>query len=333
MADIRDVDTDFYELLAIDTHATNKDIQKAFRQQAVKYHPDKNPTQEAAVRFHLLTVAVDCLLDGELRHKYDKLRQQKLAAQIRREQIDGERKLWIDELEKAENQVPGSDSTSDLTRKRKREEALSLEEMLAREGAQLRADLLEKLQNKVAKTEEIGKSHLGMHKHDSSVRCKREISSRNRTLKVRFRARNASSETLKSIFQHFGPVVEVVLRHGEQKVQSALIEFAHASDADRAVRTPVTLLPGCSEIDIRRLNLAEVSVSVENTCIDGGSAIVPEQTNRQEHVPSQFDSHFDKALHIASDNGKRSVEAYENHILTKMKIKQRQREREQQSRS
>nr|CAD7265885.1 unnamed protein product [Timema shepardi] len=41
----------FYEILGVKKTATDRDIKKAFRKLAVKYHPDKNKSKEAEEKF------------------------------------------------------------------------------------------------------------------------------------------------------------------------------------------------------------------------------------------------------------------------------------------
>lgn len=42
---------DYYKLLGVPRDASTKQIKKAFRNLAVKYHPDKNPDPEARKKF------------------------------------------------------------------------------------------------------------------------------------------------------------------------------------------------------------------------------------------------------------------------------------------
>ena len=63
---------DYYELLGIDKSASEEDIKKAFRKQAIKYHPDKNPGDKAAEdKFKEMNEAYQVLSDQEKKSQYD----------------------------------------------------------------------------------------------------------------------------------------------------------------------------------------------------------------------------------------------------------------------
>ncbi len=68
---------DYYKILGVSPDATEKDIKKAFRRLARKYHPDVNPNDpKAEERFKEINEAYEVLSDPEKRKKYDQMRQQ-----------------------------------------------------------------------------------------------------------------------------------------------------------------------------------------------------------------------------------------------------------------
>jgi len=62
----------FYDLLEINSNATNEEIQKAYKEKAMQYHPDKNNGSEPAdAMFKLIALAKETLLDPEKRKEHD----------------------------------------------------------------------------------------------------------------------------------------------------------------------------------------------------------------------------------------------------------------------
>ena len=65
--------TDYYELLGISRSAATAEIKKAYRQLALKYHPDRNPDNpEAENTFKEISNAFQVLSDPQKRQLYDK---------------------------------------------------------------------------------------------------------------------------------------------------------------------------------------------------------------------------------------------------------------------
>ena len=64
---------DLYEVLGVSRDATSSDIRKAYRRQALRWHPDKNPHRKsvAEARFKILAAAYETLSDPALRAEYD----------------------------------------------------------------------------------------------------------------------------------------------------------------------------------------------------------------------------------------------------------------------
>lgn len=66
--------SDYYKVLGIDKSATDKEIKKAYRKLAMKWHPDKNPNnkEDAEKKFKEISEAYTVLSDAEQRKMYDK---------------------------------------------------------------------------------------------------------------------------------------------------------------------------------------------------------------------------------------------------------------------
>src|ERR1044071_2145208 len=64
---------DYYEVLGVQREATDDEIRRAYRQAALKHHPDRNAGDKAAEeRFKEATAAYSVLSDKEKRAAYDR---------------------------------------------------------------------------------------------------------------------------------------------------------------------------------------------------------------------------------------------------------------------
>ena len=73
LAIVSSLGNNYYETLGIPRDASGKDIKKAYRNLAVKWHPDKNPKDQetATKKFQEISTAYEVLSDEKARKRYD----------------------------------------------------------------------------------------------------------------------------------------------------------------------------------------------------------------------------------------------------------------------
>ena len=62
---------DYYEILGVSKNASDAEIKTAYRKQAMKWHPDRNKSSEAAEKFKEINKAYEVLADSKKKHVYD----------------------------------------------------------------------------------------------------------------------------------------------------------------------------------------------------------------------------------------------------------------------
>lgn len=77
-------------------------LRKSYRQTSLLYHPDKNPSPDAAAHFHTLTTAYDVLSEPATKAAYDAALVAKMVRKRKSEVMGGERRRLKEELEARE---------------------------------------------------------------------------------------------------------------------------------------------------------------------------------------------------------------------------------------
>jgi curved DNA-binding protein CbpA len=62
---------DYYEILGVDRSATRDQLKQAYRQLALKFHPDRNKDSDATAKFREIAEAYAVLSDDAKRREYD----------------------------------------------------------------------------------------------------------------------------------------------------------------------------------------------------------------------------------------------------------------------
>lgn len=77
---------DYYHILGVDETSSAEEIKKAYRRQALQFHPDRNPgDKEAEEKFKLISEAYAVLVDPVKRAEYDRVRADESRARARPE--------------------------------------------------------------------------------------------------------------------------------------------------------------------------------------------------------------------------------------------------------
>lgn len=249
-------DTDFYELLGITFENSQKDLDRAWRKTALKYHPDKvtgDPAAKEAARqkFHLAQVGYDLLSDPTTKALYDNTRAARLQKKRQNELFEGKRRQMKDDLEARERGVKRA-RTEEEDNEIKLERELR---RLAEDGKRLRKEREEALRKDVQQEAVHGNDHpsspaqSGVTPSSGGSKAQTQVSEIDRTVKVRW-ARDGPGESIgedyiKKLFSTLGRIEGVHLlnpkpmrigkKNKKQLASICMIQYASVVGAHAAV--------------------------------------------------------------------------------------------------
>ncbi|XP_072342486.1 dnaJ homolog subfamily C member 17 isoform X1 [Scyliorhinus torazame] len=255
---------DLYSLLEVSEDATGKEIKKAYRQKALKCHPDKNPDNPKAVElFHQLSQALEVLTDsaakctlywpigGQMKLSptfdatstgswepekaaYDKIRKAKKQAAERNQKLDSKRKKVKLDLEAREREAQ-------LNEEEEIKIAKNLDEVIARlreEGSRhlKEQQRLIKEQIMLEREQRLGGSDVRSDSKNSSTpklklkwKCKKDDESNG----------GYSHEYLLSILTKYGEILNLLI--SSKKKGTAIVEFSSPKTAELAFKNETGL--------------------------------------------------------------------------------------------
>lgn len=229
-------ETDFYEILGVNQDVvSDTSLRKAFRKQSIKWHPDKNPSPEAADKFHLLTVAYDVISDPATRAAYDNARTARLAKKRRSEAFDMHRRKMQEDLEGREGKAKRFKTDADNEEEKFKAQLAKLQE----EGALLRHKREEALRTAAKEAEE---QQQDVSKNRDIKSAASRFSELDRTVSAKWRRKkeglSVDEASLRGLFGRFGKIQDCIVRGDkakEKKYQSGLIVFESIVGAHSAV--------------------------------------------------------------------------------------------------
>ncbi|KAF8252325.1 DnaJ-domain-containing protein [Wilcoxina mikolae CBS 423.85] len=229
-------ETDFYEILGVTADVvSDSTLRKAFRKQSLRWHPDKNPSPEAAGKFHLLTIAYDVISDPAARNAYDNARAARLAKKRRSEAFNMHRRQMQEDLENRESKAKRTKVETEDEEERFRAQLAKLQE----EGAKLRHKREEALRTAAKEQEE--QQEVPRDRDIKSPTSR--FSELDRTITVRWRRKGEGERfdegALRNLFGRFGKIQDCISKSSgkDKRYQNGLIVFESIVGAHSAVRT------------------------------------------------------------------------------------------------
>ena len=219
-------------------------LRKSYRQTSLRYHPDKNPSPDAAATFHTLTTAYSILGDAATKAAYDQALVARLVRNRKSQTMDARRRTMKEDLEAREHAAAAAGAGVGVKRQRVDEEG-EMEKKLERlreEGAKLKmkrkealrkAEMdeeneLEEKQRRSRETETTStSSHRSTANHPSSISPttgEPRFSDMDKTVFIKFHTEPPThsddqlhpilinESTLRNFFSKFGEIATCLVR-------------------------------------------------------------------------------------------------------------------------
>ncbi|KAJ1959988.1 DnaJ (Hsp40), sub C, member 17 [Dispira parvispora] len=227
-----------YDTLGLSLGCTTKEITKAYRTQALKYHPDKNPDNPvAAQRFHEISIAYETLTHAEKKAKYDQELQAQLQRQQKHAELDQQRRAMKESLERGEREARQRHVQAQEAKAQQAQELEAYRQELMRQS-RLREKGASRRQP--PRNEDVGEGlpeNVAMALKSSQV--KQKVAEVDRSVMAKWSRKSKTTWTERTLLDHFrsvGPVDHIIM--STKKPTTALIVFQSLISAYVAVTQP-----------------------------------------------------------------------------------------------
>ncbi|GMT00347.1 hypothetical protein PENTCL1PPCAC_22521, partial [Pristionchus entomophagus] len=227
---------DPYAVLELQRGCSEGDIQKAYKKQCLKWHPDKNRDneEEASKRFILAKEAFELLFDKTARSEYDRKKEsERVRDEKQRERMqkaDGERKRFMEDLERREkefadrNKKPQDGGSRPKTAVEKRRE----EERARESFEEIRRRLEREVNEEVKEQQEVFR-----RVRDERAAAAAAAVKPCPLLKVEWRGGDYDEKRLRHLFTPYGKIHAVTgtIVKSKGKGKMCLVEFESGESA------------------------------------------------------------------------------------------------------
>ena len=226
MDDITNGRMDIYAELGVLPDALSAEIARKYRQMALKYHPDKNDSAEAAEKFQIFLAINSILQDPALRRDYDNIRKQNLSKSLSVDTgVESQILRFREQLRARENAAKVLKSRNFAAKKGPNVEVLAMQ------GLKLRRELQAKLQQRKGFTS-FRDIPVPSYTHKFIVK--------DAVLEVTWKCRpekeaQIDAGLLGQIMAIFGPVKLCDVCGGDDRYVKGRVTFHNTADAERAL--------------------------------------------------------------------------------------------------
>jgi curved DNA-binding protein CbpA len=210
---------DFYELLEVSPSASKKELTKAYRTAALKWHPDKNPGVDTSEKFDQIKKAYNALSDPVQRAELDKHLKAKIARKKVEEAMDAGRRSMKQKLREREE---AAETNAASSKRRKFDIDRIREQNIAR-------------QQQYETARRAAASAVRTKKTDPIIPEQEGPGLRLRTVKAKWNSKVSPLYTEKSLTTECMSFGEVALVKISKKGRSGIIEFSSDEAASAAV--------------------------------------------------------------------------------------------------